>query len=177
MVFPTCSSRRLADLGFYEGNCTTGFFFQICSRRSFFPPLARFRSQARSAACRVREPIRACVPAGMPSSLRPSALSESVGFLMWCWNLLLLDSYSWFWSGSSKEEVSISAAPNVLWRYIFMTTRLIARFVPSGVWLLSKHSHSCESPSDFIARLGFAKTRRMKRPNWISGWNTLIYAR
>lgn len=109
--------------------------------------------------------------------LSEAALSEFAGLLMWCWNLFLLDSYSWFWSAFSKEEVSISTVPNVLWRYIFMTTQLIALFVLSGVWLLNKHSHSCESRSDFIARLGFAKTRKMRRPNWISGWNTLIYAR
>jgi hypothetical protein len=112
----------------------------------------------------------------MPPLSEP-ALAEFARLLMWCWNLFLFDSYSWLWSASSKEEVSISTVSNVLWRYIFMATRLIALFVPSGVWLLSKHSHSCESQSDFIARLSFVKAKRMRQPNWISGWNTLIYAR
>lgn len=109
--------------------------------------------------------------------LTQATLSEFALLFMWCWNLCLLDSYSWFWSACSKEEVSISTVPNVLWRYIFMTIQLIALFVPSDVWLLNKHRHSCESWSDFIERLGFAKTRRMRQPNWISGRNTLIYAR
>lgn len=87
-----------------------------------------------------------------------AALSESAELLMWCWNLLLLDSYSWFWSGSSKEEVSISTAPNVLWRYIFMTTQLIALFVPSGVWLFNQPF--VWVTSDFTARLGFAKSQK-----------------
>lgn len=127
MVSPTCSLRRLADLEFYEGNCTAGFFFQVWLWRSFFPLLPRIRSHALFAAC--QEPIRALVFPLLP---------ESAGLLMRCRNLLLLDYYSWFWSGSSKEEVSISTAPNMLWRYIFMTTQLIALFVPRGVWLLNK---------------------------------------
>lgn len=176
MGFPTCSSRRLADLGFYE-NCTTGLSFQVLLAEKFLPSARQVPVTSSLCSVSCQEPIRARVQAAMPSSLSPAAPSESAGLLMQCWNLLLLDSYSWFWSGSSKEEVSISTAPNVLWRYIFMTARLMARFVPRGVWVLSKHSHSCESPSDFIARLGFAKTQRMRRPNWISGWNTLIYAR
>lgn len=131
MVSPTCFLRRLADLEFYEGNCTPGFFFKPCCGEVSF-----HRSPGSGRKCslqRVGSQLEHVFP-----RLSQATLSESAGLLMRCWNLLLLDSYSWFWSGSSKEEVSISTASNVLWRYIFMTTQLIALFVPSGVWLLNK---------------------------------------
>lgn len=168
---------KVGRSGILWGELHHGFLFSDLLAEKFLSTARQVPVTGSLCGMSCREPIRARVQAAMPSSLRPAALSESAGLLIRCWNLLLLDSYSWFWSGSSKEEVSISTVPNVLWRYIFMTTRLIARFVPRGVWLLSKHRHSCESPSDFTARRGFAKTRRMRRPNWISGWNTLIYAR
>lgn len=123
-----------------------GSFFQILLTEKFsFPSSADWGHQYSSAAC--QEPIRAFVRPGMPLLSEP-ALAEFARLLMRCWNLFLFDSYSWLWSASSKEEVSISTVSNVLRRYIFMATRLIALFVPSGVWLLSKHSHSRESQAE-----------------------------
>ena len=148
MVFFPCVPWEAWQIwNFMRGTAHQFSFFQIKLAEKFFP---------------VGSQLECVLGPQCPLLSNIAALSESAELLMWCWNLLLLDSYSWFWSGSSKEEVSISTAPNVLWRYIFMTTQLIALFVPSGVWLFNQPSHSCESPSDFTARLGFAKTRRMR---------------
>lgn len=154
--------------------CSAGFvFFRSYSWRSFFPdsPSGGHRHSLQ----RVRSQLEYLF--GLECLFSPPALAEFAGLLMWCWNLFLLDSYSWLWSASSKEEVSISTVSNALWRYIFMAARLIAAFVPRGVWLFNKHSRSREPWSDFTARLPFAKARGMRQPNWISGWSTLIYAR
>lgn len=154
--------------------CSAGFvFFSDLTHGevSFLTLLA----EVTGTLCRVRSQLAHLF--GLECLFSPPALAEFAGLLMWCWNLFLLDSYSWLWSASSKEEVSISTVSNALWRYIFMAARLIAAFVPRGVWLFNKHSRSREPWSDFTARLPFAKARGMRQPNWISGWSTLIYAR
>lgn len=127
---------KVGRSGILWGNCIPGFFFRIltCGGVSFH----RWPGSGYKLFATRQEPIRDVVGPECPLLSGPAALSQSAGLLVWCWNLLLLDSSSWFWSGFSKEEVSISRAPNVLWRYIFMTTQLIALFVPSGVRLLNK---------------------------------------
>lgn len=145
---------RAGRCGILWGEVQYCFFLQISLWRSFSP----------------------CSPEQVAGSLQRVRSQLEPVLPLRCCNPLLPDSCSWFKSGSSKEEVSISTAPNALWRYIFMTTRLIALFVPLGVWLLNEQPLVWVT-SDFIARRGFAKTRRMRQPNWISGWNTLIYAR
>ena len=57
-----------------------GSLSKFCSRRSFFPALARFRSQARSAACRVRSQLERVFRPPCPLLWVPQLLLNPLGF-------------------------------------------------------------------------------------------------